>query len=163
MPRPQRQAAPAIRPAGRHDLSFLQRCAREAYEVYIEAIGKEPAPMLFDFAAALGTDTIEVMEASARPVGYMRWELRPDCLFLDSIAITRDAQGHGYARHAFDHLERVARAAHRPAIELYTNEAMVQNLTLYPHLGFDVTGYREEDGYRRVYFRKELDRLPSND
>ena len=163
MRRPDPQATFTIRAARRDDLAFLRRCAQEAYEIYIEAIGRAPAPMLFDFEAAVGHDTIEVLEADGHRVGHMRWELRRDCLFLDSIAITREAQGHGFARRAFDHLERVARATRRPAIELYTNVAMISNLTLYPHLGFTVSDRRHEDGYDRVYFRKALDPAPSND
>jgi hypothetical protein len=34
---------------------------------------------------------------------------------------------------------------------------MVENLQLYPRLGFVETERRVEDGYRRVYFRKTLD------
>jgi hypothetical protein len=34
---------------------------------------------------------------------------------------------------------------------------MVENLRLYPTLGYAETGRREEDGYRRVYFEKSLD------
>ncbi len=44
-----------------------------------------------------------------------------------------------------------------PEVSLYTNEAMVENLRLYPRLGFVETGRRVEDGYRRVFFRKSLD------
>ena len=49
------------------------------------------------------------------------------------------------------------RALGLQAIELYTNEAMVENLELYPRLGFVETGRRVEDGFRRVYFKKTLD------
>jgi ribosomal protein S18 acetylase RimI-like enzyme len=42
------------------------------------------------------------------------------------------------------------------AVTLYTNEAMTENLRLYPALGFVETGRRVEDGYRRVYFRKTV-------
>ena len=146
-----------VRAATRDDVGFLTDCARQAYSVYVAAIGREPAPMTFDFAARIGRDTIEVIEADGRLCGYMVWRLREDCLFLDSIAIADHARGQGLARAAFDHLERVARAAGRPAIELYTNVAMRPNLTLYPHLGFVRTGLRNEDGFERVYFRKELD------
>lgn len=145
-----------VRPATRDDIAFLTRCAEEAYTQYIEAIGKRPAPMDFDFAGRLNHDTIEVLIADGRRAGYVVWRFKPDCLFLDSIAIGNEWQGKGLARQAFDHLERVARASRREAIELYTNEAMVANLTLYPHLGFERTGVRNEDGFTRVYFRKAL-------
>ena len=43
------------------------------------------------------------------------------------------------------------------AVTLYTNEAMVENLQLYPRLGYVETGRGVEEGYRRVYFEKRLD------
>ena len=56
-----------------------------------------------------------------------------------------------------DFAERRARELGLPAVTLYTNEAMVENLRLYPRLGFVETERRVEDGYRRVFFRKALD------
>lgn len=41
-------------------------------------------------------------------------------------------------------------------MRLYTNEAMIENLALYAHLGFAETRRLVEDGYRRVYMEKHL-------
>nr|WP_234901471.1 hypothetical protein [Mycolicibacterium fluoranthenivorans] len=45
-------------------------------------------------------------------------------------------------------------------VRLYTNEAMSENLTYYPRRGYQETGRRTEDGYRRVYFRKKISPAP---
>lgn len=42
------------------------------------------------------------------------------------------------------------------AVHLYTNEKMVENLAIYPRLGYAETGRRHEDGFNRVYFEKRL-------
>ena len=145
-----------FREARRDDIPFLTGCAQAAYSQYVEAIGKRPAPMDFDFAGRLGHDRIEIVEDGEGPVGYLVWHMTPDSLFLESIALDPTAQGRGLARRALAHLEAQARVAGCAAITLYTNARMAGNLTLYPHLGFDVTGRRTENGFDRVYFRKDL-------
>ncbi|MEQ9160672.1 MAG: hypothetical protein RLO10_10775 [Roseovarius indicus] len=41
-------------------------------------------------------------------------------------------------------------------MQLYTNEKMVANLSIYPHLGYAETDRRTEDGFNRVYFEKRV-------
>ncbi len=45
------------------------------------------------------------------------------------------------------------------AVELYTNEKMTKNLQPYPYLGYREIGRWEEDGFNRVFFKKELSEL----
>lgn len=41
-------------------------------------------------------------------------------------------------------------------IRLYTNEAMTENLSYYPRHGYTETHRGEQDGFRRVFFRKQV-------
>ena len=66
----------------------------------------------------------------------------------------RRGQGIGGALIAF--VEAEARRAGLVAVELYTNGMMRENLEMYPALGYRETGRRTEDGFERVYFRKEV-------
>jgi len=145
-----------IRPATSEDIAFLESCAADAYAQYVEAIGRKPAPMVFDFRGRLKDTPIEIMLDDSKPVGYLVWFLRADHLFLESIAVASAQQGKGFAGMAVAYLEITAIEAGRPAIELYTNEKMTANLSLYPHLGFEEMEHRREDGFNRVYFRKKL-------
>ena len=43
-------------------------------------------------------------------------------------------------------------------IRLSTNVAMVENQRFYAGLGYEETGRAEADGYRRMFFRRVLDR-----
>jgi hypothetical protein len=52
--------------------------------------------------------------------------------------------------------EDFAKCQGRNALILYTNVVMVENLALYPKMGFVETERRTEEGFERVYFRKEL-------
>ena len=43
-----------------------------------------------------------------------------------------------------------------PAIRLYTNAAMTENLSMYAHMGFVETHRAIEKGFNRVYLRWTL-------
>jgi hypothetical protein len=43
-----------------------------------------------------------------------------------------------------------------PALRLYTNAAMTENLLMYAHLGFVETHRATEKGFHRVYLRLAL-------
>jgi GNAT superfamily N-acetyltransferase len=66
------------------------------------------------------------------------------------------AQGRGIGARLLDLAEDRARGLGLPEIRLYTNEAMTENLAYYPRHGYTETHRAEEDGFRRVYFRRSL-------
>ena len=53
-----------------------------------------------------------------------------------------------------EYAEKAARDNRLNAVELYTNEAMTENLAMYPSLGYLEIERKEQDGYKRVFFRK---------
>jgi ribosomal protein S18 acetylase RimI-like enzyme len=89
-------------------------------------------------------------------VGVLVARPRGASLLLESVAVDPAHQGLGIGRALVAHAETLAAGAGLEAVELYTNQAMTENLRLYPRLGYVETGRRSEDGYRRVYFRKTL-------
>lgn len=145
-----------IRLANAGNLDFISECAHEAYQPYVADIGQKPAPMIADFASHLARGELYILEAAERPVGYIVWWLNDDDLFVDNIAILPGQQGNGFAGHCFKQLEEIARQNGRSALKLYTNEKMYGNLNLYQHLGFEEIQRIAENGFNRVYFRKEL-------
>ena len=72
------------------------------------------------------------------------------------MALHPDYQGKGLAVRLMKHVEEHARRRGLCAVELYTNVKMTENLTLYPHLGYQEIDRRTEDGFDRVFFRKNL-------
>lgn len=151
-----------IRPAVAADLPALQTLAEAAYERYVAAIGRRPAPMDADFAAHIARG--EAWAAALDPTdattlaGYvvLLRDKSADALFLENIAVAPSLQGRGIGRALLDWSETTARDLGRSAIELYTNAQMTENLALYPHLGYVETDRRREDGFDRVFFRKTL-------
>ncbi len=147
-----------IRPARPADLDAIRRCARAAYAPFTERIGREPAPMVADFAAALATGSlfVEADEKAGGIAGFIVFYPRGDHVHLENVAVEPARQGRGVGRKLIAFAERRARQLGYHRIELYTNAKMSENLALYPRLGYREFGRRIEDGFDRVYFTKAL-------
>ena len=145
-----------IRPAHPADADWAQALVRRAYALYVPRMGQEPAPMLADYGALIEEGEVRVLEEDSKPVALI--VLRPDgdALFVENIAVDPEAQRKGHGRMLLAFAEREARRLGLTAIRLYTNAAMIENLSYYPRLGFRETDRREEEGYKRVFFEKSL-------
>lgn len=150
----------SMRTATQADLARIQECAEAAYTLYIDRIGRRPAPMDADFRSQIEDGLVEIVQVNGEWAGYCVSELLLDdearTLFVENTALRPSFQGKGLARLMFETLEQKAGAADADTITLYTNAAMHENLALYPKLGFKITDRRREDGFDRVYFAKAL-------
>jgi ribosomal protein S18 acetylase RimI-like enzyme len=142
-----------IRRASAGDADRIGAIARAAYAKYIARIGREPAPMLADFVAEIAAHHVVVIQTGGVVDGYMIAWPEADAYFIDNIAIDPARQGEGLGRHLIDHAVTQARYFALPAVQLYTNEAMTENLSMYAHLGFIETHRAMEKGFHRVYLR----------
>jgi N-acetylglutamate synthase-like GNAT family acetyltransferase len=149
-------AGTSIRRATTADLTKIQRLITDAYTKYVERIGKLPAPMTADYAAALEHSRVWVLECDNAIVGALVTDDRTDHLLLETVAVAPGAQGKGYGRLLLERAERDAAELGLTEVRLYTNEAMTENLTFYPRHGYRETGRALQDGFRRVYFSKTL-------
>jgi len=146
-----------IRPAEASDLAGIERCAEDAYALYVPRIGRKPAPMIADFASQIAAGQVDVCCEGGRLLGYIVVYPRGDHLHVENVAVFSGLQGGGVGRLLMAHAEGVARGAGLAAIELYTNIHMTENQTFYPRLGYTETGRGEEAGFARVFYRKALD------
>ncbi len=89
-------------------------------------------------------------------VGLLVLAVKPDHLLLENVAVLPSAQGCGIGARLLALAEDQARELGRDEIRLYTNEAMTENLVYYPKHGYAETHRAEQDGFRRVFFRKRL-------
>lgn len=147
-----------IRTATAADAHEVQRCADEAYAPYVARIGRRPAPMTADFAGQIALGRVRVaVDATDAILGYAALLLTADGdALLESVAVFAAARGRGVGRALITRCEDDARAHGAAGLALYTNAAMVENLTLYPRLGYAEAARRREDGFDRVFFRKSL-------
>ena len=145
-----------IRAAAIGDLTEVQRIARAAYAIYVPRIGREPAPMVADFASQIGDGQVFLAIEAGRAAGFIVCFARPTDYFIENIAVDPISQGKGVGRELMAFAETRAGAMGLTRLELYTNAKMHENLALYPRLGWRETDRRTEDGFDRVYFAKTL-------
>lgn len=113
--------------------------------------------MTADFESQIADRYVYVSENADRKIeGFIVFFQRNDHMFLENVAVRQVAAGKGIGKNLMSFCEAEAKRLGLTSIELYTNEKMTDNLSIYPHMGYEQTGQREEDGFNRVYFRKHL-------
>ena len=80
-----------------------------------------------------------------------------DAYFIDNIAVDPEHQGEGLGRYLIEYAATEAHRLRLPAVRLYTNVAMTENLAMYAHIGFVETHRATEDGFQRAYLSWSLD------
>jgi N-acetylglutamate synthase-like GNAT family acetyltransferase len=145
-----------IRPAREDDVAAVESIVRQAYDVYVPRMGREPAPMTASYPRLVRAGQTWVAEEDGEIVGVLVVRPQGGALLLENVAVAPARQGRGIGRELIAFAERQARELGLAEVTLYTNEQMTENLLFYPALGFEETGRRVEDGYARVYFRKRL-------
>jgi len=145
-----------IRPARLNDIPAIKNCAKAAYEVYVERIGREPAPMQANFPALLKTHKVDVYEHERELAGYVVYIADTEAVLLDNVAVHPRFARRGIGKQLITHVELFALNCGHGVVKLYTNEAMTENLALYPKLDYVETTRAIDDGYSRVYFMKTV-------
>ena len=145
-----------IRLANEGDIPFVRDCATAAYEMYVERMGRKPAPMVADFTGILAAQNLYVLETEQGLAGFIVFYPRDDHVHIENVAVDPAFQGKGYGTRLIEFAEGKAREQGFSRAELYTNEKMTENIAYYPKLGYEEIGRWEEDGFNRVFYRKEL-------
>lgn len=145
-----------IRPARPEDRPRIEAIVEAAYSPYLQRMDRRPAPMLDDYAARIAAGQTHVLEEDGAVVGVLVVEPEGDHLLLDNIAVDPACHGRGLGRRLMDFTEEEARRRGFAAVELFTNEVMVENIARYRHLGYVETKRERVAGYDRVYMRKAL-------
>jgi hypothetical protein len=69
------------------DVARIVVIARAAYIKYVPRIGREPPPMLADFAAEIAAGHVVVLEIGGTVEGYLISWPKMDAYFVDNIAV----------------------------------------------------------------------------
>jgi GrpB-like predicted nucleotidyltransferase (UPF0157 family)/GNAT superfamily N-acetyltransferase len=143
--------------AAETDADSIMACARAAYSKYVRRIGREPAPMNADFRKQIAKGIVYVAQIASEFAGFIVfYPSDNERIHIESVAVLPELMGQGIGRVLIRHAEMTAAARGFNVIELYTNEAMTENLAMYARLGYVETGRGQQDGFSRVYFRKQL-------
>ncbi len=107
-----------------------------------------------DFARQIAMGQVHVALFESSFAGYVVSYRELDHLHLENLAVLPAQVGKGIGKRLVEFVEQAAREQGLNAVELYTNEAMIENLLMYPKLGYLETDRKRQAGFDRVFFRK---------
>jgi len=147
----------SLRPARPTDSAAVAACVCEAYVHYIERIGKQPGPMLEDYADVIRDSIVHVaIDDTGRVVGAIVMQETPEGFYVDNVAVRTSVKGQGVGRTLLQFAEGEALRRGNQSIYLATHELMVENRALYEKAGYRQYDQRVVNGYPRVFLRKVL-------
>ncbi len=147
---------PVIERATSEDVTAITRMVYAAFSKYTERLGMLPAAMMADYAKLVQTQDVYVLEVEGTVLGSVLLVNDGDSIKVSNLVVDPGAHGRGYGRVLMEYAEKMARDQGLPALTLFTNEKMHENIALYTKTGFMETGRKSEGGFNRVYFRKQL-------
>lgn len=146
-----------IRLAQACDEPVIKDCAEQAYARYVPMIGRKPAPMVADFATQIVEGVVYIaQDDQAIFQGFIVFYAEEEHILLENVAVLPSTAGRGVGKALIGFCENAALQRGLNAVHLYTNEMMTDNLSIYSKLGYRKVARREEEGFKRVYFEKNL-------
>jgi N-acetylglutamate synthase-like GNAT family acetyltransferase len=145
-----------IRIAVEDDRQAILECVDDAYGMYIDRIGKKPAPMLADYADLISKSLVHVATDKGQIQGLIVLLLKEKYLLIENVAVHNLFQGQGIGHRLIEFSFMVGKEAGLQEVRLYTNELMSENLLYYAKFGFIELNRATEDGYRRVHMSKSF-------
>jgi ribosomal protein S18 acetylase RimI-like enzyme len=112
--------------------------------------------MLAGYGALTAAGEVYVLELDGVLGGFIVMRPLGGRLFVENVAVDPAYQGQGHGRRLMAFAETFASGLDLPALRLYTNELMHENIPFYEGLGFAVSERLLEDGYHRIYLEKSL-------
>ena len=144
------------------DVEAVQQCVADAYDLYVERIGKKPAPMLDDYSKLISQQRVWLAKVDGETAGLIVLWPQHDHMYVDNIAVSPVMQGKGVGATLLAHADTLARRQGLTEIRLYTNETMTENISYYPRRGFFETHRSEQDGYNRIFFSRTVRPKPKS-
>jgi GNAT superfamily N-acetyltransferase len=147
---------PRIRPATPYEASAVAECVRVAFSPYTERIGKPPAPMLLDFPTVIAAGRAWVADVDGDVVGALIQYETEEGFYIDTVAVLPAMQGRGIGQALLEFAEDEARRRGYRSLYLCTNVKMTENQVLYPKIGYVEYERKFDQGYERIFYRKQL-------
>ena len=145
-----------LRRATEADATAIADLVNAAYGHYVARIGGHPGPMLADYDAVVREQDVTVATASGALAAVLVLDTTAEGFLVDNVAVHPDHQGRGLGRRLLALAEDRARLAGFASLYLYTHVKMTENLALYGRLGYVEYDRRTDDGFTRVFLRKQL-------
>jgi GNAT superfamily N-acetyltransferase len=147
---------PLIRPAFVGEAGEVGECVRVAFSPYIKRIGKPPAPMLADFPEIIHEGKVWVAIVGGKISGVLVQYETEEGFYVDTVAVLPALQGTGVGRALLVFAEGQALERGFHSIYLCTNVKMTENQVFYPKIGYVEYERKFDQGYERIFYRKQL-------
>lgn len=148
--------SPAFRRAEQADVKAITDLTRRAYAKWVPVIGREPLPMVADYAAAQKLHRIDLAFDDDGLVGLIETITRDDHVWVENVAVAPEHQGRGLGRALLTYAEELARVAGVAECRLLTNEAFAANVALYQKFGYAIDRREAFKGGFTVYMSKAV-------
>lgn len=145
-----------IRLAVKADLSKISEIVCAAYSHYIARMNCRPAPMDTDYTQAVEEGVVWVLEAKQSVAGLIILRDKKDHILVSNVAVATTHQGKGFGKKLLDFADEYTLQKGASELRLYTNEMMHENVAIYSKLGWVEYDRAEQDGFRRVFMKKQL-------
>ena len=143
--------ATRIRPALPSEAGAIRVVVRDAYARWVVPLGREPSPMQWDYARRIVDGLAWVLEVEGEIVGLIELKAGPEALLISNVAVISAEQGKGHGKRLIAFAEEEAKQRGYGEIRLYVNALMVENISLYQHIGFtEIERFHSKDT-GRVY------------
>jgi ribosomal protein S18 acetylase RimI-like enzyme len=153
---PTSKPEPLVRSANLNDTAAVASCVNAAFSVYIARIGIPPAPMLADFPKIIAAGQVWVAEVATKVVGVLVQYETESGFYIDTVAVLPALQGTGIGRALLLFAETEATRRGFRSIYLCTNSKMTENQVFYPRIGYVEYERKRDQGYDRIFYRKQL-------
>lgn len=149
-----------LRSAVTDDAAAVTFCVHNAFNHYVERIGRKPGPMLMDYEKEIREHQVWIAEINDGVIaGVAVLCVAKEGFLLDVIAVDPPWQGMGVGKLLLEFAEAEARRQGFKSIYLYTHEKMIENQALYSKIGYVEYDRRFEQGLARVYMRKQFESI----
>ena len=145
-----------VRRATEADADAIAELTRLAYGKWVAVLGREPLPMRVDYHDAVCRHRFDLMYGGDSLAALIETTPDGECLLIVNVAVHPAMQGRGLGRRLLSLAEEIAAEEGFPALRLYTNALMVENIRLYETLGYRREREELRDVGTVVYMRKRL-------
>lgn len=145
-----------LRRATRDDTAAVTACVCRAYLPWIPIVGRQPGPMLEDYATVIARHQVHVAERDGEVIGVLVLDVERERVFVDNVCVDPSLQRAGVGRLMLGFAEDEARRRGHASIDLSTHETMASNLAMYTRLGYHVVDRRVVGGFPRVFMQKAV-------